>query len=484
MTDPNKKNEGNSRHEFLRNLLGPTQTGSRSESNAKHGSTPTGSAQKPQQPSGSHAAPTGQAASAGAAAPPPRAHAHAAAPQRQKTRAELCPHCGIAIVQPQIAIVCQNCNRFVVLFRFWHGALAVALILAAAAVQASTGQPGIPVAIGLSASQLLLVFAVRPFERHLVLIIISFLLVPASVAIVSAVVGFADALPPFLQASPVWISIVAFFALSAELFVHWRRAGKQHGLSIWRILGTFSIAMSAGALMLLLTISAMPDTFVPKGSFSWQLIEHALRFRAGALLVWLAYVVLLSLPSTFGRSIDVKHGRDLAAIMQSLLHVVALARGVTVNFGQAVREGAHDIIVLGRAAIGPVARRILFLVSVIAWQVAFSLLIDSYLSYLVDRDGHLWQLAPAAFLAATAPIAIFWTVTHARLAEVVGVAARTVTLTGSLLIFCASVATLLWWAYELLSGRKEDINWIGVASIVIVVAAVLTSFAHKEKSSP
>jgi len=486
MADPNEKDDGQSRRE-RRSLFGP-----------KPGATPPpGGSSGTGSTTGSHRQGTNrQTSTPGATATPPTPPASAASSQRRAQtiftppshskhiRAELCPHCGSAIVQPQIAIVCQSCNRFVVTFRLWHGALAVALILGAAAIQAVTGQPAIPVAIGLAASQLLLVFAVRPFERHIILIVISFLLVPASVSIVAFALGFEDALPPLLLASPVWISIAAFLALSAELFVHWRRAGELHGLSIWRIIGTFSIATSAGALLLLLGISFIPDALLPENSLAWRMVQHTLRFRSGGLLVWLAYVVLLSLPPTFARRIDVKTGPGRGVLTQALVHIAGLLRGVAINFGQAVREGIHDILLLGRTAIVPITRRIFFLLAVVAWQVAFSLLIDSYLSYLVDREVHAIQLLPAAFFAAIAPIAIFWTIAQARLADVLGVATRTVTLAGSLLMLCGAVATLLWWAYELLSDRRHDVNWIGVVSIAIIVIAVMTGFERKGRQTP
>jgi hypothetical protein len=236
--------------------------------------------------------------------------------------------------------------------------------------------------------------------------------------------------------------------------------------------------------VLLLVIGAAPDSHIPEDGLAWELAQHALRFRAGALLVWLAYVVLLALPPTFKRPIEVRLRPGLGLIVQSFLHVAALVRGVVANFGQALREGAKDIILIGRTAIAFVARRILFLVSVISWQVAFSLLIDSYLSYLVAREVHAWQILPAILLAVAAPIAIIWTATHVRLLEIIRVAVLTVTLAGLLLTFCAAVAALLWWAYELLSGRRTDINWIGVASVGIIVAAGLTGFARRGQSQP
>jgi hypothetical protein len=485
MADPNNKGDDKSRKE-RRSLFGPAPAATPLPSGSAGTKDAAGNRQGTnRQTSGAGAARNPQAPPPSSAAPQSRARTVFPAPQRLRyVRAELCPHCGSAIVQPQIAIVCQSCNRFVVTFRLWHGALAVALILAAAGIQAATGQPAIPVAIGLAASQLLLVFAVRPFERHLILIVISFLLVPASVSIVAIVVGFDDALPPLLLASPVWISIVAFLALSVELFVHWRRAGTAHGLSIWQILGTFSIATSAGALLLLLGISFIPDTLLPENALVWRLVQHTLRFRAGALLVWVAYVVLLSLPPTFARRIDVNTGSGIGVLTQAFVQLAGLLRGVAINFGHAVREGIHDILLLSRTAFVPVARRMLFLLAVVAWQVAFSLLIDSYLSYLVDRNVHAIQLLPAALFAAIAPLAIFWTIAHARLVDVLGVATRTVTLTGSLLMFCGAAATLLWWAFELLSARREDVNWVGVASIGIIVIAVMTGFARKGRQTP
>lgn len=388
------------------------------------------------------------------------------------SRARVCPYCSASIERPDIAIVCQSCNRFVVPLRLWHGAVAVAFLLAASFSHASLSSQMISALVGLVASQFLLFFAIRPLERHFISLIASFLLIPASIATSAQLLRFSDELPVFLRTSPIWLGGLAALALSAELFVHWQRAGKTAGLSAWRILGTFSIAVSGGFLILVILLELLSSVLTLPDGPGWQIANHMLRFRTGTLLLWLGYTILLAVPGAFARGIEV-NSPSSGSLGAWILYVFTLAGRWLRNLGVALQEGLQDIFLLARTSAFHIARRLILLISVVSWQVSVSVLFADYQSYMVLRETHLIRALAAAAFALASPFLIFWSATEDEFAEVRGVAARTVTMTSLLLALCTAVASIFWWAYELLTDREMSVNWIAVASLTLIVLAFI-----------
>ena len=113
-----------------------------------------------------------------------------------------------------------------------------------------------------------------------------------------------------------------------------------------------------------------------------------------------------------------------------------------------------------------------------------ALLLDDYLGYMVFREVRALQTVPATLLAVTAPILIFWSASGGQFSEVFGAATRNVAMTSGLLALCTAVASVFWWAYELLAQRDVGVNWIAVASLVVMAVAVLAEFLKRRRSRP
>jgi|GEM_PF-2483351 len=393
--------------------------------------------------------------------------------------------CAVVVVRPEIAIVCQNCHRFFVPLRLWHGVIAVASILIAIILNERTGYLWISLVVGLVIAQLLLFAAVRSLSRKLLLFVGSLVLIPSSISVVASVVGFHKQLPPFLQISITWIFALCFLGLSIQLFVRWWDVGGQRNLSTWRILGTFSVALSCLLLILLLLLAAIPISIVPKNDPQMAVIEHMVDFRIGMLLLWLAYVVLLAFPGTFARKITLPQQSEPSSIIGSLVHIVTLSGRVIKNLADELIDGSKEIFAIGVIAFASVFRSLLFLVSATALQVAFCLLIDGYLRYMVGREVHLLQVASAILLLTIMLPALFWSAVVAAFPEILVVASNTLAMAGLVVVLCASIASWPWCAYEFIGQRPIGTNWLALfsAALLIATAAAVAILSRKEHNA-
>jgi len=379
---------------------------------------------------------------------------------------------------PEIAIVCQQCHRFVVRLTFSHGAITVGAILAAIILQDRVGATLIPLITGLIAAELLLLFTVRTLDRRMVLLIISAALIPVSIIAVAPFIGLQDELPTaLLHASRAWIIAAVALGLAGELFYHWYAVGKQHQMSFWRIIGTYSVGVSAIALIAATLILFVPESMIPDDNL-WRVFHHILNFRVAALYVWVGGVVIMALPRTFAQPINITPVTSWGPAWRWAHYVAHMSVARLLALGRELRDGAADIALMARVALAPVFRRALFLVALVALQAALCVTVEGYLNYHVARQSAA-AVPVAVFVAILATCVLFWSATKATVAAIMSVAANTLSMGGLLLLLCSAVASWVWSAAELVLGRKVTVNWFALATIGLVVVVFAIALAGK-----